>query len=173
MRSEGARLTNHYVMQAMASASGYFQGDMASHDPTTCSFQQFLVSGSGSADKPPAAAAANAAATAFQGMNGEQNTDTPQHFGSAGSGAAGLAPAQGSVPGDQPLGDLNSAQHLYLAQAPIRTEVPGPAPLSPLMQDIHIPEFLPQPPSEINLWMSMRSASILVIIVLSCPMLGR
>ncbi len=137
----------------MASVSNYFQGDMGSHDPTSCSFQQFLEAGSSTADKAPAQPSAsppdNIPALSVAG--------TAQHSASDGSGVADRAPAAASAPADvHTNAELDVAKHLYLAQASIRSDAPGAAPLSALLQDIQIPTFLPQAPSEINLWMSMR-----------------
>ena len=139
----------------MASSNDYFQGDMGSHEPTTCSFQQFMSCGRGAADKAPAVPTADAA----QGISANKTIDAPQCIANqaSGSGASDKEPAQPAAGGQTAGSDLeDAARQLYLAQAPIRSEAPGPLALSALLQDIHIPAFLPQAPSEINLWMSMR-----------------
>ncbi|KAK9862617.1 hypothetical protein WJX84_009137 [Apatococcus fuscideae] len=114
-------LVGTQTVQAMASDTGYFQGDMASHEPSNCTFQQFVSSGASS------------------DTTGQTPAATPHH--------------KENVP---PVGE--ESRHLYLAQAPIRSEAPGTPALSKLSQDLQQPAFLRHEPTEINLWMSMRGS---------------
>ena len=162
----------------MAADGGVFRGDAFAHTPISCTFSDFLSHGLAAADSSSGSSAraspsqgtasAGEGKGASRGLAGadrgadrqqapSQQPSMPErrpHVGSPQAAPSGLAGTNGTL-GKQSA----EGQHLYLAQAAIKSSAPGPCGLAPLQEDIRLPACLTSlPVDHINLWMSIECA---------------
>ena len=167
-------------MQVMAADGGVFRGDAFAHTPISCTFSEFLSNALAAADSssgssaPASPSQGKARAGNGDGASGgvedaargtahqkapSQHPSTPERHMQAEpaqTGPSGLAGSNGT-PGKQSA----EGQHLYLAQAAIKSSAPGACGLAALQADIRLPACLARlPVDHINLWMSIECACL-------------
>ena len=164
----------------MAADGGVFRGDAFAHTPISCTFSDFLSNALAAAESSSGSSAraspSQGTACAGDGKRAAggisdagrdaackqtpsqqpSTTERRPHAEPPQPDPSGLAGWNG-IPGKQSA----EGQHLYLAQAAIKSSAPGSCGLAALQQDIRLPACLARlPVDHINLWISIECACL-------------